>query len=260
VSFSSWASANRGTVLTLGAAAAAVVALGYRSYAQAVIVQNQKSLKNKRGIPSHERGEGFLLCPSDFHVVPGNTDGLIAGDFVIIELSAKDRTFHEMTWAQVLSISPDGFDLYVKIAGEYLEAGVRPLNTEKHGYHVGDRMIIPRDCVFDMLHVHSQLEGIIACGPELSVFTGETGDPLYTPKDASGVAQSDLVQVVIADGVTAAWSEPLWVLVSKVSPTEQVLTGIITEVPQFEDRHKLKQYSKVSFNRDCIVDIKYTFA
>lgn len=220
-----------------------------------------KDIKNKtkRGVPSRERGEGYLLCPADIDQMPGSTKGLAKGDFVIIQLSTKDDSFREPTWAQVLSISPDGADLYIQITGEYLESGVRPLSAAKHGYHINDRMIIPRTCVFDMLHIHSKLEGIIACGPELSSYTNEAGKPLYKLLDTTEVSMSDLVQIVVADSTLASWSEPLWVLISKISPTKQVITGIITDEPELSDKHKLKQYSQVSFNRDCVVGIRHPF-
>ncbi len=262
MTFLSWARApeNRGTVLALGAATAAVVGWGAWSFSEDTKARDTAIKKAKRGVPSRVRGEGYLLCPADLGSFPGDTTGLVRGDFVIIELSAKDASFREATWAQVLSISPDGAELYIQIRGEYRETGVHPLSGAKHGYHINDRMIIPRTCVFDMLHVPAQLEGKIPCGPELSAYTHEdTGAILYTPKDTSDLSTADLVQIVLADTVPASWNEPVWVVVTSISPTKNIITGFITDEPTLSDRHKLRQYAKVSFNRDCVVGVRHPF-
>jgi hypothetical protein len=208
----------------------------------------------KRGAPPTSKVErGVVACPADVGKIGADISGLRKGDFVIISLASKDRLFNQHTWARVRSFSPTRDRLYVEITGELTPSGVKPLRSDKHGFFLNERIVIDSDCVFDVLENEAEFKGQVLCGPGLEVVGG-------SPVDTKGVSAEDhdAVQVVVAstEAQGTAWNEPLWVQVTSISPTSNVIRGIVLEKPKLTAQHGLYQFSRLQFGRDCVIDIR----
>lgn len=205
---------------------------------------------------------GSVLCPQDVGKLPANTSSLSKGDFIIIELISADKKFVEPTWAQVLSISPDSDHLYVQITGELTNQGLRPIETDKHKFFLGQKIVIDRSCVFDVLHAASTFTGQVVCGPGFLALKDSSGDPLFSPVDTSAVKNGDFVQVIVAspEAQGTAWHESVWVILTEVSPTKQILKGIVSEDPSLTPQHGLVKYSELEFTRDCVIGVTDPYA
>lgn len=206
----------------------------------------------KRGAPNGKPDvpKGSVVCPKDIGKLPANISTLKRGDFVIIELASKDKKSIEPTWARVRSLSPTKDRIYVEIAGEFTEQGIKPIKTKKHGFYLGEKLILDKECVFDVLHVSSKLTGQILCGPNLGVVD-------YGPVDTKRVSTQNIVRIVVGspEAQGSAWHEALWVHVTSISPTSQIIHGIVAENPKLTAQHGLSKYSRVEFGRDCVVDV-----
>lgn len=214
----------------------------------------------KRGSPGTKGPvpKGTVLCPAEVGKIPPDISAVRRGDYVILELVSKNGKFVEPTWARVRSVSPDREQLYVEIVGEFTKAGIKPISSKKHGFYLGEKLIVDSDCVFDTLHISGELKGQILCGPSLGAIVSETTqEPLYRPVDTRRVSTSNLVKIVAAskEGDGTAWHEPLWVHVTRISPTSQIIHGIVSEEPELTAKHGLRQFSAVQFGRDCVVDV-----
>lgn len=220
---------------------------------------------NDGGVSSGGRGakpkdavvKGFVVCPKDVGKIAPPIAGLSRGDFVIIQLASADGKFVEPTWARVRSFSPTRDKMYVEISGEYTNAGIKPLSSDRHAFYLGEKIVLDKDCIFDVLRVQGKLTGQILCGPSLGVLTGIGGKPLYNLVDTKSVDTSNVVRVVVAseEAQGTAWHEPLWVHVTSISPTQHVIRGLVAETPKLTTKHGLKQYSSVEFGRDCVIGI-----
>lgn len=197
---------------------------------------------------------GRLLCPSE--VGKESPLGPIeAGDFVVVQLQSADATFSEPTWATVLSVSGDS--LFAVLSGEQIEEGVRPLQTKRHGFRLGHRMLIQRDCVWEIFHP-SPMTGQILCGPqvdELAKFL-EDDDLAVTPGGLI-VQPGDRAEIVVGSELSYGnlWHERLWTRILSVSPSGQVITAMIDEDPALKHEHGLVLGSIVRYNRDCVIGV-----
>lgn len=197
---------------------------------------------------------GRVVCPAELGRSPANTIGVVAGDKLVVLLASKDGSFAQSTWATVLN--PRTNKIRVQLSGEQAEAGgYEPLDTSHHGFAFGDKLTLARDCVFDVYRP-TRFNGQILCGAALAVLDAQVSPHFRTAPDANTVDRGAQVQIVVAslEQSGTAWYEPLWVTITKLSPTGQVLMGTIDERPKLTE-HGLGQGQEVSFNRDCIVAI-----
>lgn len=244
---------NRGTLIALGLLGVTAVGVGIWRSSQ------RKTSTGKRGSPGFLDPDpktpvpkGRVLCPKDVNRMPADTSTVKKGDYVVLHLQSHDRSFVEPVWGRVISVSPKRDQLHVQITGEFTDTGLRPIKYRQHGFHMNEKVIVGTDCVFDVLSVSGTLKGTILCGPRLAVLEGK-----YAPVDTRRVAEGDMVQIVVAskEAQGTAWHEPLWVHVTRISPTASVIHGIVAEAPAQADRHGLSRFSKLDFTRDCVVDI-----
>lgn len=192
--------------------------------------------------PKPKNKLGHILCP-----VKPYTGRIELGDFVVIELQNKARTFSEPTWAQVTNVRGD--QLSIRIIGETKSAGSpKPLMTSRHGWKIGDEMTIGKWCVFDRLRPGQQWT--VLCGPHL---TG-TGFAPIAANQASllGVGDDAVVVVRGDDGGT----EGLWVRITSVSAGHQTISGTVMGQPTLTD-HGVAQGDVLEFLRDCVVDAAF---
>lgn len=192
---------------------------------------------------------GRVICPLELGHRPANTTTVVPGDAVIVTLGAADGA-RETTWASVLETRKS--KLRVELIGENAQGGRKPLDP-KHGFALGDKLTIGRDCVLDVYHP-PKLNGRILCGPDLALLDDVVSPPFRTSAGSNDVGRDEHVQIVVAAYDGKQWYEPLWVTVNAISPTGQVLSGKVDTVPKLA-QHGLGEGSSVSFNRDCIVAI-----
>lgn len=195
---------------------------------------------------------GHLICPSAPVVAAGD---LAAGDFVALQLGERRGGFAESTWGRVVRRTIFG-NVKVELVGpidERLEA--QPLNSDKHGYELGDTFSVDASCVWDAYRPPSG-EAKLVCGAGLSLVPEGLGVPRQPDKRAEGLRAGDDAAVVVASG--GAPVEMLWLRVVSVSPGNQVLTGEVTFDPISTDLHGLERGDQIQFVRDCVVEARLT--
>lgn len=200
---------------------------------------------------------GRVLCPADVGRDPPAAVSVGRGDFVAVALQSGDGSFVETTWASVLAGA--GPDIVVALTGEQVAEGVKPLSTERHGFSLGTRLLISRECVWEVFRP-SEIEGQILCGPqvtELATFLGDDADGMAVVPAGLIVNAGDRVEIVVAskEALGTAWFERLWTRVVTMSRSGQVLTAMVVEQPEKTDNHGLSMGSVVRFNRDCVIGV-----
>jgi len=189
--------------------------------------------------PTKPNGLGQILCP-----VTAYDGSVLKKDYVVIELQAIDGTLAEPTWAVVERVQGD--QILVKIVGEIADGSdPKPLRTDKHGYSVGDRVLIAKSCVYDRYRPGRSWQ--IVCGPALAPL----GFGPIPSGQASALGDTDLALVVVkgAEG----GPEAMWVEIGAVSSGQQVISGVVVADPQTTG-HGLRRGDRLEFLRDCVVD------
>lgn len=212
--------------------------------------------RSRRDSAETEVPHGHVVCPATVGRVPVSTAGLSAGDFVVLRVASADDSFAEMTWGLVLTIAPDGSRLQVRLAGEQTETGLRPLETAKHRFRIGQKLLVDADCVFDVYRP-ATFAGQVLCGPALAVLD-ESEDPDLRPvPEAVLLGRGNRARIVVGstEAQGTAWHEVLWTTITDTSPTGQVLTGVVDEDPELATSHGLRRGSTLHFNRDCVVQV-----
>lgn len=213
-------------------------------------------IRRARPAVETEVPHGHIVCPADIGRIPASTAGLDKGDFVVLRVASADDSFAEMTWAMVLTLSPDGTRLQVRLAGEQTETGLKPLDTAKHRFRIGQTMLVDAACIFDVYRPAS-FSGQVLCGPALAALD-ESEDPDLRPApEALGIGRGNRARIVVAstEAQGTAWHEVLWTTITSTSPTGQVLTGVVDEDPKLATQHGLRRGSTLHFNRDCVVEV-----
>lgn len=232
----------------LGAGSIALVA-GGAAWAISVLTDDRKK-------PLDRAKVGSLLCPAQAGKKPAPAASLDRGDFVVVQLQSADKKFSEATWAAV--IDAQGDDVVAIISGEQISEGVRPIATDKHGFRLGHRLVLPRECIWEVFRPSENL-GQILCGPailELAAFVGD--ETLFPVAAGLAVEKGDRVEVIVADKQSFGntWHEPLWARVINISSTGQVLTAQVDVDPKQSERHGLHRGSILRFNRDCVISVE----
>lgn len=160
----------------------------------------------------------------------------------------------ESTWAQVQSVSEDG--IVVRLTGELGPTGVKPLQHKRHGFRLGKELLIGLDCAWDVFRT-STFDGQLLCGPQLAALDDFEEPNLRALGKGLVLEVGDRVEIVVASNEAngTAWWERLVVTVVTVSPTGQILSGVVDGDPQHTDLHHLQPGSFVQFNRDCVVKV-----
>ncbi len=204
--------------------------------------------------PKPKKKHGSLLCPAQAgrKAVPAETVG--RGDFVVVQLQSADGKFHESTWATVLGETGDV--LAVMLAGEQVEEGIRPLATDQHGFRLGDRMTLARDCIWELFRPEA-FDGTILCGPQITELGEQVGEDLFAVAAGLTVQRGDRARILVAskEAQGSVWHEEIWTRIATISPTGQVITALVDEDPEEIERHKLTRGSVVRFNRDCVIGV-----
>jgi hypothetical protein len=186
---------------------------------------------------------GTVACPPN----PIDTSSLVRGDFVILKLEGTAGAGSQLTWARVRSLSPKKDAAYLELVGEFTSKGILPI---KFGFSLGETFMLPVKCIWDILRDDSQAKGQILCGPQLAAIN-------LHAVSTKNVQANDVVQVAIAsqEAQGTAWHEVLEVRISTISPTSQILHGIVVKAPTMTLVHGLSKYSALQFGRDCVVGI-----
>lgn len=188
------------------------------------------------------RREGAILCPP----TEINTLSLAPGDFIVVQLGTKDGKPIEITWATVQSLTDT--QIVARLTGEHVDEGPKPLATDRHGFELGDTIVVARTCVWEVFAPVS-FPGRVVCGPDLETF-GASPMP-----QAATLGIGDSAKVVLADLESASpWTEQLWTRVVSISSTGQIVTAQVDEEPTVA-AHGLRIGALLRFNRDCVIDI-----
>ena len=204
------------------------------------------------GKPKKRRGS--FLCPAAVGREPASSETASPGDFIVVQLQSHDAKFHESTWATVSGEM--GGVLAVVLSGEQIEEGIRPLATNKHGFRLGDRLTIDRDCIWELFRPEA-FDGDIFCGPQIQELGGVVGEDLFPVAGGLTVQRGDRAQILVAskEAQGTAWHETIWTRIATISPSGQVITAMVDEDPEQTERHKLTRGSVVRFNRDCVIGV-----
>lgn len=221
--------------------------------------------KGKKGSSSGKRGaptirpsvpRGRLFCPSEEGKTPVSSNAVRVGDFVILKIVSHDLTYGQGVWGRVLSVSPDKEQVYVELTTSLTTAGMSPVHTEKHGFHLGEKLKIGTDCIYEVLHRGNEDQYQIICG----VLLADLGYQI--PKKALQVKRGDFVWIVVGNKPTTAkalpgktWNEKVRVSVTSLGKIGSVLHGLVWDDPENTEQHGLRKYSKVEFTHDCIVEV-----
>lgn len=244
---------TRDQLIRQGAAAAGVgVAIATVAILYYTSGQARRDRKRKEGAGPYKKPVGHPLCPLEAAAEPADLTGLHVGDFVIVTLANQPNTLRESTWAKVTGVSKSR--IVVEIVGEArpgIEEGLEPipgsLKTEWHGFHIGQKLFLSPECIWDVLHQNPQ-PGAILCGPQGQYAFGEP--PLAHVFLATGFR----VHIALAPP-GGRFSEPVWAEVLRISPTGSVVTARILSEPQLE-AHGFREGDVVEFARDCIFGVE----
>jgi len=197
---------------------------------------------------------GRLLCPREAGREPAPATSVGRGDFIVIQLQSGDKKFSESTWASV--VAGAGGDVIVLLTGEQIAEGVRPLSTDKHGFRLGQPLVVPRDCIWEVFRP-VKLTGQILCGPQLDELGEFLKEEIYPIEAGLTVEPGDRAQIIVASNEAqgTAWHERLLTRIVTISRSGQVLTARVEGIPTQTDKHGLSSGSVVRFNRDCIVGV-----
>lgn len=223
---------------------AALVVFGRKERADAKAKGGEKP---PAGVPS-----GHPLCPGDAGSYPADLTGLKVGDFVVVTLANTTNTLRESTWARVLGTREGR--VTVELVGEMVpgvdtgfEAVPRSLKTEWHGFHVGQKLFMRSNCIWDVLHRNPQ-PGAILCGMQGRYAFG------HPPLAERHLAPGFRVRIALAPPQGRV-SEPIWAEVLSVSPTGSVITARLLEQPQIP-QHGFALGDVVQFARDCVFEVE----
>jgi hypothetical protein len=198
--------------------------------------------------------KGGLLCPRHVGRAPADTSGLGRGDFVVLQLQSADGSFSESTWATI--VSKTGGHLVAVLSGEQIPEGVRPLHTARHGFRLGEHLVLDEGCVWDVFKP-AEFEGRILCGPQVIDLGNFLGEDIFPVAGGLIVDRNDRARIVVGskESFGNAWHEFLWTRIATISPSGQVITALVEDDPELSSRHGLVRGSVVRFNRDCIIGV-----
>lgn len=206
-------------------------------------------------LPPEPPKPGRLMCPGDVGRDPAPAEGVGRGDFIVVALISGDGKFFENTWASVLATTPD--NLFVALTGEQIAEGVRPIATDKHGFHLGEQLIVPRNCVFEVFKP-VEVDGQILCGPQIVELGTFLQDPDLKPIAAGlTVEVGNRSEIIVAskESFGNAWFERLWTRIVTISKSGQVITATVDDTPEKTDDHGLIRGTVVRYNRDCVIGV-----
>jgi hypothetical protein len=197
-----------------------------------------------------EPAKGRLLCPA---TPIASSSQIRDGSYVVLQLISRDSKFAEPTWGKVTGRTLFG-DLEVEIVGEIDEVGAaQELQTQRHGYAIGQTIDVHPRCVWDLYHPPSGTAKLV-CGSALSQIPADAGVPNAPDPDANRLRRDDDAAVVIA--AQGQPTELLWLRVESSSPGAQSFTGRVIDPPLHTEVHGIEQGDTLQFVRDCVVDVR----
>ncbi len=214
--------------LAVGAAVTGIVTLGGLAW----------WWERKKKAPKQK---GKVRCPTRPLV---DVKDVRLGDYVVVDLAAKNDSFHEYTWGRVSGATPSG-KLQVKLIGETGEGGKpKAINTAKHGFVLNQILLLFPSCILEIYRPVPK-QGHILCAAELPDVDPEV--------DAALLEIGDYAQVFVVD--REGNSERVWTQVSGVGPEQQVVKATVFGEPTNANQHGYHRGDYVTFLRDCVVDV-----
>lgn len=198
-----------------------------------------------------EDRKGELICPA---APIFDAEQFEKGDYVVLQLGSIDRTFSEATWARVVGRAwfGAGADLKVELDSQLGSGGdPAPLQTDKHGFSMGQRLVVEPRCVWDRYRPLSG-RATLVCGASLFALPATLGLPTAPDPRAKALQPGDSAALVVA--ALGKPVELVWVKIVESSVGGQVLAGEILYDTEHAALHGLLRGRRVEFVRDCVVE------
>lgn len=198
-----------------------------------------------------EDRKGELLCPA---APLYGAKQIEEGDYVALQLGAVDHSFSEATWGRVLGRTWFGLGSGIKVelnsqVGSNTDP--KPLQTEKHGFELGQHVVADAACVWDR---YRPLGGraLLLCGPRLLSIPASLGLPTAPDPRAEALRPGDRAALVVAKNDTPV--ELIWATVVEPSKGGQALIGEVAYETMHPEIHGLQRGQRIEFIRDCVVE------
>jgi len=227
----------------------------------------------RRGDKPPAGGEGRVLCIKDFGFGSTNKQVKVGSD-VALWLGDWEGRFVEATWGKVLGIDPkDPNMLLVGLEGESAVSGVRRLQSDKHGFRLGDKIpAVPLDCVAEVLRPLEDPSAQILCGGPLENFvaSAKRGDFDISPANPDDLPDGAVmppaqephellgrdVQLLMVSkaGAGTAWQVRVLARIIGVSEPGSVAEVRVTLVePNAQAEHQVKPGDVFDITWDCVI-------
>ena len=208
-----------------------------------------------------------MVCPAELGKLPAPTKSLKPGDFVAIRLADHAGGFTEVVWATVQSIirkrksklpGAVASAIRIRVTGTVGTSSVATPASEMHGFDIGTKMAIDRNCVWEVFHTSKR--GMALCGLYGRKVSGQG-----TPAAAGAAVAGDEVLIYLApvkDGTILVpgpgWDvpNPVWARIVRVSATQSVLRVKILDTPGAMPGMTLERGNVLDVSRDCIYEVR----
>lgn len=210
---------------------------------------------------------GYVLCPQGAGLAPTGKE-ISKGSVIVLALGSPSGYPVELSWGKVVGSDANDLNrLQVVLVGQASETGQVALQTDRHGFRIGQKLWVTRDCVWDVLQWLSDPQGRLLCGAELLTFDGADPDATpdgYTfawppgPVDTLVGRKVELLLVSRA-GSGTAWQVPLTAEIIDVSETKHIATVRVSALGRDEladdpeTGHHVRPGDTFDITWDCVL-------
>jgi hypothetical protein len=210
---------------------------------------------------------GYFLCPQGAGLPPTNKQ-ISKGSVIVVALGSPTGYPIELAWGKVADEdTKDPNRIQVVLVGQASETGQVALKTDRHGFRIGQRLWLTRDCVWDVLQWLNDPNARLLCGAELLTFDGP--DPDTTPDDymfawppapvSALVGRKVELLLVSKAGRGTAWQVPLTAEIVATSETKHIATVRVVAIGRDEladapdTGHHVRAGDMFDITWDCVL-------
>lgn len=207
--------------------------------------------------------KGSIVCPAEVGKVPAPSGNIKRGDFVAVRASNHAGTFSELVWGLVEGGSKLPGHTVVRLVPAIGDDEVIPPSDHEHGFAIGDRLELHRDCLWEVLRANPH--GMALCGTWGEQVAGRPPGG-GAPGAAAGATVGMDVLVFVAPVVEGTslkrgpgWNveNPVWAQIIRESPSRNILRiQLLESPPDPPSGLKLAKGSRLDITRDCIFDTR----
>jgi len=210
---------------------------------------------------------GYVLCPQGAGLAPTGKE-ISSGSVVVLALGSPTGYPVELAWAKVLGEGEqDPNRIQAVLVGQASQTGQLALETDRHGFRVGQKIWITKDCVWDVLRWLKDPYGRLLCGAELLTFDGSDPDAApdgyafaWPPGPVSSLVGRQVELLLVSQaGKGTAWQLPLTAEIISVSDTKQIATVRVIAVGREpaaegpETGHHVRAGDEFDITWDCVL-------